>query len=77
MIVVIGFLCLALLLRVFNLENLYLYADEYNHLIAANEILHGFSPADVFQRIFITVTLPVVASYLLFGASLWAARLTG
>lgn len=70
-------LLLALLLRVFNLGNLYPYADEYTHLIAVKELLAGASLDGVYQRSLFTVTLPVSASQWLFGGNLWAARLPG
>jgi hypothetical protein len=71
------FIFLAFLLRAFNLENLYPYADEYIHLLAAKALLAGASLGAVYERSLFIVTLPVVVSYSLFGESLWAARLPG
>ncbi len=68
---------LALLLRVFNLGNLFPYADEYSHLLAARSLLEGAPLGSVFNRSLLTVTLPVVASLRIFGLELWAARLPG
>jgi hypothetical protein len=76
-IIVVFFILLALLLRVFNLENLYPYADEYHHLLAVKALLAGASWDTVYQRGFFIVTLPVVFSFELFGVELWAARLPG
>ncbi|MBK9924807.1 MAG: hypothetical protein IPP66_05885 [Anaerolineales bacterium] len=73
-IVVIIFF-LAFLLRVLNLGNLYPYADEYLHLIAAKGLFAGAPLNSVYQRSLFVVTLPVVASYSVLGQSLWAARL--
>ena len=70
-------LALALLLRVFRLSNLYPYADEYSHLLAARALLEGAPWNSVFDRSLLIVTLPVVVSLRLFGNELWAARLPG
>ncbi len=67
----------AVLLRIFNLDHLYPYADEYQHLIAAKQLLQGMSLNAVYDRSLYIVTVPVVGSYLLFGQALWAARLPG
>ncbi len=73
------FICilLAFALRVFNLDNLYPYADEYLHLLAAKELLNGAALGDVYQRGLYIVTLPITASFSLLGATVWAARLPG
>ncbi len=75
--IVAGLVVLALLLRVFNLENLYPYADEYSHLLAAKALLEGAPWNSVFDRSLLIVTLPVVISQRLFGIALWSARLPG
>ena len=75
--IVIGFMFLALALRVYNLENLSPYVDEYAHFIAANSILEGVPLGSVYQRSLWIVTLPVTLSFYLFGNELWAARLPG
>ena len=68
---------LALLLRIFNLDNLFPYADEYSHLLAARNLLQGAPLGSVFNRSLLTVTLPVLVSLRIFGHELWAARLPG
>jgi hypothetical protein len=72
-----GVLILALLLRIFNLDGLPPYADEYAHLLAAKDLLNGVSLSDVYQRSLMVVTWPVVLSFRVFGMDLWAARLPG
>ncbi len=72
-----GIVVLAFLLRVFNLENLNPYIDEYAHLIAAKQILEGAPLHVVYQRSLFLVTLPVAFFFRIFGAHLWAARLVG
>ena len=76
-IVIIGLTGLAALLRVFNLGNLYPYADEYSHLLAARDLLQGAPLFSVFNRSLLTVTVPVFISQRLFGIHLWSARLPG
>lgn len=76
-IILIGILILALLLRIFNLDGLPPYTDEYAHLLAAKDILSGVSLSEVYQRSLIIVTFPVALSFHVFGMSLWAARLPG
>ena len=75
--IVASLVVLALLLRVFNLGNLYPYADEYSHLLAAKALLEGAPWNSVFDRSLLIVTLPVVISQRLFGIDLWSARLPG
>jgi hypothetical protein len=75
--VIFGILILALLLRAFNLENLYPYIDEYNHLLAAKAIVSGAPLNSVYPRSLIIVTLPVAFFFRLFGTQLWSARLAG
>ncbi|HEX2697382.1 MAG TPA: glycosyltransferase family 39 protein [Anaerolineales bacterium] len=76
-VVVAGLLIFALLLRIFNLENLDPYLDEYNHLLAAKAILNGASIFSVYSRSLWTVTLPAALFLRIFGMQLWAARLPG
>ncbi len=67
---------LTLLLRVFNLDALSPYTDEYMHLLAARQIVHGAAIAQVgYERSLFIVTLPVALFFRLFGESLWSARL--
>jgi hypothetical protein len=68
---------LALLLRVFNLANLYPAVDEYYQLIAAKQIVMGAALSSVYQRSLWVVTLPVSVAMRIFGYELWAARLVG
>jgi hypothetical protein len=75
--VVTGIMAVAMLLRSFNLENLYPYADEYAHLIAAKSLLHGAPMNEVYQRSLFMVTLPVALSFRLLGTSLASARMVG
>jgi hypothetical protein len=70
-------LILALLLRVFNLANLFPAVDEYYHLIAAKQIVEGAALSSVYQRSLWMVTLPVSFAMRIFGNQLWAARLVG
>ncbi len=75
--IILGIVVMALLLRAFNLENLYPYIDEYNHLLAAKAIVAGASLNTVYPRSLIIVTLPVALFFRLFGIQLWLARLAG
>ncbi len=68
---------LALLLRVFNLANLFPAVDEYYHLIAAKQIVEGAALSSVYQRSLWVVTLPVSFAMRIFGNQLWAARMVG
>ena len=68
---------LALLLRAFNLGNLYPAVDEYYQLIAAKQILQGAALSSVYQRSLWMVTLPVTIALRLFGNELWVARSVG
>ena len=68
---------LALLLRVFNLANLFPAVDEYYQLIAAKQIVMGAALSSVYQRSLWVVTLPVSLAMRIFGYELWAARLVG
>lgn len=72
-----GVLCLALLLRVFNLSNVFPAVDEYYHLIAAQQIIQGAPLGSVYPRGLWLVTLPVSLALRLFGHEVWAARLVG
>jgi hypothetical protein len=74
---VILVILLALALRSVNLNNLTPYTDEYIHMLAAKEILNGDLILSVYRRGLFVVTLPVVASFKLFGLQFWAARLPG
>ncbi len=75
LILMAGLVSAALLLRVFNLENLYPFADEYSHLLAAKNILNGMPLNQVYQRSLAIVTLPVVLFFKIFGTYIWTARL--
>jgi hypothetical protein len=68
---------LALLLRVFNLANLFPAVDEYYQLIAAKQIVQGAALSSVYQRSLWIVTVPVSLAMRVFGNELWAARLVG
>jgi hypothetical protein len=68
---------LALLLRVFNLANLFPAVDEYYQLIAAKQVVMGAALSSVYQRSLWVVTLPVSLAMRIFGYELWAARLVG
>jgi len=69
--------CLALLLRAFNLDSVYPAVDEYYHLIAAKQILAGAPLASVYPRGMWVVTLPVALALRIFGHEVWAARAIG
>ncbi|MEZ0394845.1 MAG: glycosyltransferase family 39 protein [Anaerolineales bacterium] len=74
----LGLLALAFLLRVFRLEALSPYTDEYMHLLAARSLVQGVPVAQVgYERSLFIVTLPVALFFRLFGVSLWSARLAG
>ncbi len=75
--IIVGFVLLALGLRVFNLENFPPYVDEYAHFLAAKQILQGYQLDSVYQRSLWVVTLPVTLAFRLFGNELWVARLPG
>ena len=75
--VVVLAVCLALLLRVFNLGAVYPAVDEYYHLIAADQILAGAPFDAVYPRGLWVVTLPVALALRLFGHEVWAARAIG
>lgn len=68
---------LALVLRAFNLANVFPAVDEYFHLIAAQQIVHGAALSSVYPRGLWLVTLPVAAALRVFGHELWAARMVG
>ena len=76
-LILAGLILLALLLRVFNLESLMPYTDEYAHLLAAKSLLEGASLASVYARSLLMVTLPVALFLKVFGMHIWAARLAG
>ncbi len=76
-LVVFFIIIVATTLRVVDLENLFPYIDEYNHLIAAKQILFGSPISTVYQRGLFIVTLPAVFFFRLFGIKLWSARLPG
>lgn len=75
--IILGALCLALLLRGLNLENVFPAVDEYYHLIAAQEIARGAALSSVYQRGLWLTTLPIALALRVFGHQLWAARLIG
>lgn len=60
-------------LRSYNLGGFPPYIDEYIHTHDAIDILNGL-PLE-WGRAYLTVSLPVYVSYLIFGISLWASRL--
>jgi len=76
-IVVLVVMILAFLLRAINLENLFPGVEEYNHLIAAKQIVQGVPMGDVYSRSLWLVTLPVSMAFKFLGIKLWAARLVG
>ena len=67
----------AFVLRVINLNILPPHIEEYQHLIAAKELLTGTPASDLYQRGLYLVTLPVMLMFSLFGTEVWAARLPG
>ncbi len=72
-----GFVMLAFILRVINLEALPPHLEEYQHLIAAKQLLAGVTVDEVYQRGLYLVTMPVKLFFSLFGMQIWAARLPG
>ncbi len=76
-LLLLGLVLPALLLRVFNLANLFPAVDEYYQLIAAKQIVEGAALSSVYQRSLWVVTLPVSLAMRLFGNELWAARMVG
>ncbi len=67
-----------LLLRLWNLDGLPPYIDEYHHLIAAKNLLSGVPLDQIdYRRSLYIVTLPVFISFKVLGQSLWAARFAG
>ena len=73
-VLLLSVIVLALLLRAFNLGNLYPAVDEYYQLIAAKQILLGATLSSVYQRSLWIVTLPVTVALRIFGNELWVAR---
>ncbi|MFN2195334.1 MAG: hypothetical protein ACK2UW_04340 [Anaerolineales bacterium] len=70
-----GIVLLGLLLRLWNLDALPPFTDEYRHLGTARLLLEGTPLSQIaYRRSLYTVTLPVFASFKLFGMSLWSAR---
>lgn len=76
-LIIFGLVTITILLRIFNLENLSPYTDEYIHLNAAKQVLHGVPLNSIYQRGMFIVTLPVSFFFGLFGAEIWVARLPG
>ena len=71
-------LAAGLFLRLWNLDALAPYADEYRHLVAAKQLLSGEALSQLeYRRSLYTVTLPVFLSFKAIGASLWSARFAG
>jgi len=69
---------LGLVLRLWNLGALPPYSDELLHLNAAKAIVQGLALGQIeYRRSLYTVTLPVAASFRLYGINLWAGRLPG
>lgn len=75
--IILGFTLFALCLRIFNLEALPPHLEEYNHLIAAKELMEGVPLESVYQRSLYIVTIPVKAFFSVFGVHVWVARLPG
>ncbi len=75
--IVAGMICVAILLRVFNLDDLPPLTDEYHQLLAAKAIVSGSALNLVYQRSLFIVTLPVALFFRIFGFKLWVARLPG
>ena len=75
--IVLGTIALAVLLRVFNLNVLPPFTDEYIHLLAGKAIASGAPLNSVYPRSLFVVTLPVALFFKIFGLQLWAARLPG
>ncbi|GAB4415274.1 MAG: hypothetical protein Kow002_00240 [Anaerolineales bacterium] len=73
----LGVMLVAFALRFPNLGIQYPNVDEYYHLLAAKQINEGVPVQDVYQRSLLTVTLPTLLMYKLFGSELWAVRLPG
>ena len=76
-LLITGFVITAFILRVINLDILPPHLEEYQHLIAAKQLLSGISASDVYQRGFYLVTIPVRLMFTLVGMDVWAARLPG
>ncbi len=69
---------LGLGLRLWQLDALPPYIDEFFHLNAARDIAQGLPLEQVlYRRSLYTVTLPVALSFKLLGVNLWAGRLPG
>ena len=75
--VLTGILVLAVLLRVFNLDGLPPYTDEYAHLVTAKALVGGSPIHELYQRSLFLVTVPVSLFFRTFGVELWTARLPG
>ena len=74
---ILAALALTLLLRVFNLGATFPAVDEYYHLIAAQQLLHGAALGSVYPRGLFLVTIPISLGLRIFGHQIWAARLVG
>ena len=75
---VFALLVLGAALRLWNLDALVPYADEYRHLNAAKSWMAGEPLSQIaYRRSLYTVTLPVYISFRALGVSLWSARLAG
>lgn len=74
---ILGAVVVALLLRLPGLGAFNPPVDEYNHLIAARQIVEGAAVNSVYPRSLWLVTMPVSVFLRLFGNQLWAARLPG
>jgi hypothetical protein len=68
---------LAALLRGFDLGAVFPAVDEYYHLIAADQLLHGAPLSSVYPRGLWIVTIPVAFALRLLGHEVWAARAVG
>ena len=76
-LLVAGFVIAAFILRVINLEALPPHLEEYQHLIAAKQLLAGIPKDEIYRRGMYLVTLPVKFFFSFFGMQIWAARLPG
>ena len=72
-LILLGIFALGLALRLYGLAGYPPYIDEYIHTSDAVDLYvnHNFE----WNRAYLTVTLPIYLSYLIFGVSLWASRL--
>ena len=78
LIAIFALLLLGAALRLWNLDALVPYADEYRHLNAAKLLLAGEPLSQIaYRRYLYTVTVPVYISFRTLGVSLSSARFAG